>query len=144
MMSEPSCEPVPERHLKKGRSRITNGKSLFLDNLDQRAPAARLFRDIYQRVLADQGGIDQLSELQTQISRRAAALCTMAVLAETKLAGGEEVNIGEFVSLVNALNRTGAQLGLARIQKDATPTLESYFAKHYTGDEAEGDVEAEA
>jgi hypothetical protein len=108
----------------KVRSKITNGKTLFLDNLDQRSGAARLFRDIFQKVIADQGGIDRLSELQVQISRRAAALSTMAVMAETKLAGGEEVNIGEFVALVNALNRTGERLGLARVMRDITPREE--------------------
>jgi hypothetical protein len=144
-MSEPSCMVAQERQPKNGRSRISNGRSLFLDQIDQRSSAARLFRDIFQKVVSDQGGADRLSELQLQISRRAAALSTMAILVETKLAGGEEVNIGEFVSLVNALNRTGSQLGLQRFQKDATPTLESYFATHYSGgDDADGDAEAES
>ena len=57
----------------KGRSRVTNGSKL-LPLSDGRSVTARRFRDIYEDVAADLGGLDQLSEGQKQLCRRAAML----------------------------------------------------------------------
>jgi hypothetical protein len=64
-----------------------------------------------------------MSELQTQIARRAAALSTLAIIQETKLAAGEDIDIGQFVLLTNALNRTSERLGLARVPVDVTSEI---------------------
>ena len=57
----------------KGRSRVTNGSKL-LPLADGRSVTARRFRDLYEEIAADLGGLDQLSEAQKQLIRRAAML----------------------------------------------------------------------
>ena len=112
----------------RSKSRVTNGH-LFLETIDQRSLPARLFRDIYDQIVADLGGAKRLSELQTQITRRAAALSTLAVVLETKLAAGEEIDVGQFVLLTNALNRAAERLGMVRVARDVTPRLEDHFKR---------------
>jgi hypothetical protein len=55
------------------RSRVTNGKSLWLDG-DKRGPAARRFRDIFAAIIGDLGGGDLLTEGQKQLARRCSLL----------------------------------------------------------------------
>ena len=51
----------------KGRSRVTNGSKL-LPLADGRSVTARRFRDLYEDIAADLGGLDQLSEGQRQLN----------------------------------------------------------------------------
>ena len=41
---------------KTSRSRVTNGKALFLERVDGRSLTARRYRDLYQAFIADLGG----------------------------------------------------------------------------------------
>ena len=43
-----------------------------------RSPAVRRYRDLYHTIIEDIGGIDQTSEAQRQLARRAAAMCVQA------------------------------------------------------------------
>ena len=53
----------------KGRSKVTNGRQLFIDG-DARLKVSRRFRDVLARIATDLGGADRLSEGQKQIARR--------------------------------------------------------------------------
>ena len=64
----------PQRGDKRyGRSRVTNGQSLFVVGKGT-SPFARRFADILAEIVSDLGGADQLSEAQRQLARRAASL----------------------------------------------------------------------
>ncbi|PNE10336.1 MAG: hypothetical protein CR217_14920 [Beijerinckiaceae bacterium] len=65
--------PVRELKRGKGRSRVTNGSKL-LPLSDCRSATARRFRDLYEDIAADLGGLNQLSEGEKQLIRRAALL----------------------------------------------------------------------
>jgi hypothetical protein len=55
----------------KRKSRVTNGKSLFLLGNGNSAPAPR-FADILRAIVTDLGGREAVTEAQRQLARRAA------------------------------------------------------------------------
>lgn len=63
-----ACNP----RRKTARSRVTNHQDL-LPGLDGRSSAARRFRDLVAALIADQGGLDQCSEIKLGLLRRLAA-----------------------------------------------------------------------
>ena len=81
--SEAGTSPPP----KKLRSRVTNGKNLFVVGKATSA-AARRFADILGAVVSDLGGADQLSEGQRQLARRAASLSLACERLEAVICGG--------------------------------------------------------
>ncbi len=130
--SSPQAARKPE-----ARSRITNGKSLFIvdvngEPIDGRTTLARRFRDVLDNILGDLGGRDAISEGEYQLARRATAMCVHAELLESYLAGQafDRVNLEDYVKLVNGLNRTFSTLGLKRRVLDVTPNLHDYIAGH--------------
>jgi hypothetical protein len=67
----------------RSRSRVTNGKSLFVE-VDGRGPWARRWRDIIAEITNDLGGSDLLSEGQKQLIRRAATIAVSCEKLEQK------------------------------------------------------------
>jgi hypothetical protein len=57
---------VAVKNRSKGRSRVTKG-SQFLPLAGGRSTSARRFRDLYEQIAADLGGLDHLSEGQKQL-----------------------------------------------------------------------------
>jgi len=109
------------------RSRVSNGKDLFLDGVDGRSALARRYRDIIAQLVSDLGG--DPSEAQSIIARRATTLAVWCEQAEAKAAGGQPLNIGEFTTATNTLRRLLADLGLERRMRDITPTIDAYLFK---------------
>ncbi len=70
------------------RSRVANGSKL-LPLTDGRSATARRFRDLYQDIAADLGGLDLFSEGQKQLIRRAAMLSAESERLEAMAARGE-------------------------------------------------------
>lgn len=106
-----------EVNARKNRSRVTNGKSLFVD-FDGHGPWARRFRDILAQIIADVaaevGGIEQLTEGQRQLARRCATISISCEMMEGKAAAGGEFNVPEYGMLTDRLGRTFQRLGLKR------------------------------
>ena len=122
------------------KSRIGNGKSLFLDTaegqaIDGRTVPARVFRDTLGEIVSDLGGRDQISEGEYQLARRAAALSVKCLIAESGQAAGHRLDLDTFIPAVNALNRTLGNLGLKRRARDVTPSLSDYLASKATAAE---------
>jgi hypothetical protein len=97
----PSDSSAPARAKPEARSRVTNGRSTFLECADGRSVVARRYRDIAQPV-SDIGG--DASEAQSIICRRAATLAVWAEQAESAMAGGNPLNIQSFITAVNTLH----------------------------------------
>jgi hypothetical protein len=108
--------------LKTLRSKVTNGKSLFVE-ADGRGPWARRWRDVLAEITSDLGGPDLLSEAQRQLARRAATISVMCERLEGQAAEGNEIDLDVYGTLTDRLGRALQRLGLKRIAKDITPSL---------------------
>ena len=64
-----TAQITPQEAARKacGKSRVTNGSKL-LPLADGRSVTARRFRDIYEEVCGDLGGIEHLSEAERQLA----------------------------------------------------------------------------
>jgi hypothetical protein len=125
----------------KGRSRVTNGSKL-LPLSDGRSATARRFRDLYEDIATDLGGLDLLSAGQKQLARRAAMLSAECERMEAMAARNDRRPDGAIAwkseapfvfdleiygALCDRLGRLFGRLGLERIARDATPSLQSYL-----------------
>jgi hypothetical protein len=103
----------------RSRSRVTNGKSWFVEG-DGRGPWARRWRDIIAEITNDLGGCDLLSEGQKQLIRRCATIALACERAEAKAAQGEDIDLEVYGTLTDRLGRTFQRLGLRRQMRDVT------------------------
>ncbi|MFZ3326011.1 MAG: hypothetical protein WA231_09025 [Methylocella sp.] len=110
------------------RSAVTNRTKLFaIEGMDGRLGPARRFRDILEQIECDLGGIDNLSEGQRQLCRRAATLSFTAECMEVDAVAGKPFDIDLFGQLTDRLGRCFQRLGLERKSRDVTPTLRDYL-----------------
>ena len=106
----------------KGRSKVTNGKQLFLEG-DTRLKVSRRFRDVLASIATDLGGVDRLSEGQKQIARRCAMLSVQCEIAESAAVAGEPFDVDAYGELTDRLGRAFQRLGLKRVMHNVTPDL---------------------
>jgi hypothetical protein len=122
----------------KGRSTITNGKRLIprtkgADIVDGRSAYMRRFKDLMRMHHADLGGIDNLSEAEQAIIRRAVTLIIILERLEFDFAASDELktpsaaSITQYSQVANTVKRLLESLGLKRRSKDITPDLASYL-----------------
>ncbi len=115
----------------QGKSRVTNGNKL-LPLADGRSVTARRFRDLYEDIGSDPGGLDYLSEGQKQLTRRAAMLSAECERLEALAARGEaEFDVNTYVVMTNSLKRVFEVIGVKRVARpvnDGTNALVDYFA----------------
>ena len=109
------------------RSRVTNGRKLFLPGVDGRSILARRARDVASAIAADLGGAESLSEAQKQLVRRAAMIGVSCEQMEAQAANGQEINLDLFGKLTDRLGRTLQRLGIKRVARNVTPTLAEYL-----------------
>jgi len=119
----------PVRPKLQGRSRVSNGHDGVLPNVDRRSIIARRYRDIADAIMVDQAGADQCSEARKQLIRRFAAAAVLAEQLESKLANGEQIDIQEHATLSSTLVRLAQRIGIDRIPRDVTTSLDEYLAK---------------
>src|ERR1019366_5263909 len=106
-------------------SRVTNGRDI-LPGVDGRSIIARRYRDISFAIFADAGGVEQCSEARQQLIRRFAACSVIAESMEAELANGKPINIAEHSQLSSTLTRLASRIGIDRMARDVTPTLQDY------------------
>lgn len=104
----------------KQRTRIGNGTDLLPD-VDGRSPMVRRIRELLDQFIADMGG--DPSEAKRTIAKRAATLIVWCESAESKMANGEELDIGTFTTAANTLRRLLVDVGLERHARDVTPSF---------------------
>jgi hypothetical protein len=112
--------------LPKLRARVTNNQDL-LPGLDGRTAAARRYRDLVLAFIADMGGLDQCSEVRLGLLRRLAATTVQAELIEARAINGEQVDVSLLCTLASTTVRIAARLGLNRVSRDVTLTLDQYL-----------------
>jgi hypothetical protein len=112
--AENTPQPVREIKRGKGRSRVTNGSKL-LPLSDGRSVTGRRFRDLYEDIASDLGGLALLSEGQRQLCRRAAMLSAESERMESLAVRGEaEFNVELYGTMCDRLGRLFGRLGLER------------------------------
>ncbi len=125
-----------QQRKRRGKSRVTNGADI-LPHVDGRSLLARRYRDIASAVTSDQGGADHLSEARLQLIRRFAAACVLAEDLESRLARGEKIDIAQHALLVSSLVRVARQIGVNRVAKNITPSLDEYLRDKANGNAVE-------
>jgi len=121
------------------RSRVTNGKGLFLGHEDARKPLARRFRDLTRLHSQDASpnGPEHLSQAQQQLIRRIAMIEVRLEVMEGRMVDGDEtVSLEEFCRASSHLRRMLESLGLRKVARDRTPSLAELISKHKTAAKA--------
>ena len=115
MAKKPAISPI-------NRSKVTNGKTLFLPGfgeIDGRSVTARRFRD-HVHALAEQVG-GKPSAAQEMIIRRCAALAVICEQAEAKMVAGDAIDEAHFLGCAGRLASLLNTLGLHRHARDVSP-----------------------
>jgi hypothetical protein len=112
------------------RSRVTNGKALFVE-ADGRGPWARRWRDVLAEIISDLGGHDGLSEGQRQLARRCATIAIACEKMEGEAAQGAEIDLETYGTLTDRLGRCFQRLGLRRQSRDITPPDPLQYAREH-------------
>jgi hypothetical protein len=117
------------------RSRVTNGKSLFVRGGDGRGPWARRMRDIIEMHVSDLGGTDVCSGAELSIIRRAATLTVELERIEARFATGKgDDALDLYQKTSGSLRRLLESIGLKRRPRDVQ-TIEQYLASKTYPDE---------
>jgi hypothetical protein len=116
------------------RSRVANGSKL-LPLTDCRSASARRFKDLIDDITSDLGGVDQLSEGQRQLIRRAAMLSAELERQEALWSRGVEgvgkveFDINAYSTMTNSLGRVLDRLGIKRAPRQVEQgPLHAHFA----------------
>jgi hypothetical protein len=107
------------------RSAITNGTALLAD-CDHRTAWMRRLRDLISAHTSDMGGLDNISEAERSILRRASMLELQLEMLETRFAANPDgvastSDLLLYQRTASALRRLLESLGLQRRAKDVTP-----------------------
>lgn len=125
-----AARPLPPGAFAKRRSGVTNGRRLYVDGGDEASPWTRRFADILALRLDDLGGADLVSEGKLSLSRRASAMECELERMEADMSAGKEVDLDLFGRLTGTLARVLEKLGLDRVKRDTTPTIDAILAGH--------------
>jgi hypothetical protein len=111
------------------RSAVSNGSRLFADSqVDQRSGWVRRMRDLLEIHIADLGGHDAISAAERSIIRRIATISIELELLERRFAlsrkGAASDDFALYLTAANTLRRLLESIGLNRVARDVTPTLE--------------------
>jgi hypothetical protein len=121
----------------KGRSKVTNGRQLFIEG-DARLKISRRFRDVLANIVTDLGGVERLSEGQKQMARRCAMLSVECEMMESAAVAGLPFDLEVYGQLTDRLGRVFQRLGLRRVKHDMTPDLSAYLTVTATGKPQDG------
>ena len=110
---------------------MANGTKFYFDRVDGRSIRARRFRDIYTQTTEDLGGLDRLSEGETQIVRGIAMLSVMREdLDIAYMKGAPELTLDSFAAtyglVINTLLKCFRSVGLKRRPREVSGELEEY------------------
>jgi hypothetical protein len=120
----------PEVNIRKGRSRVTNGRAFVLGT-DQRNPWIRRAKDIAAAHTSDLDLGDGISEAQRSLIRRIAVLTTQLEMLESKFAAanGEASakDLDLYVRSSGVLRRSLQTIGLERRAPKPIPSMSEFL-----------------
>ena len=106
---------------------INTAIGLFLGNIDKRTQRAKQFAAVLDDIVSDLGGEDSVTAAKFELARRAAAMSVLLSDLDKDIIEGRAVDVSALTSLTNALGRVLGRLGLERVPRDVTTTLERYL-----------------
>jgi hypothetical protein len=104
------------------------GGILSIDALDKRTRAFKRYQVIVGAVLADTGGVENVSEIQRQLIAKFATLALQLEAMEAAAIEGNEIDLDLFGRCAGHLRRIAEALGLKRVPREI-PTLEEHLAR---------------
>ena len=114
----------PESLAKRRRQhKATRPQLLTRAQLDGRTSAAKAFDKLVADIEADLGGRDQLSAIELALIEAFAGAAVTLQHLNTRLALGQEIDLGQHAVAVSSMVRVASRLGLRRRARDFTPTL---------------------
>jgi hypothetical protein len=106
---------------------IAKLKLRSLDDLDARTNAARRARQLVADLENDLGGHDALSAGLRELVQRTALLGALCEDLEVKWLEGAPIDVGNYALLTNAQRRLLTTIGIERLPRDVSPTLDQYL-----------------
>jgi hypothetical protein len=125
----PACSP--ESLAKRRRQhKATRLQLLTRAQLDGRTSAAKAFDKLVADIEADLGGRDQLSTIQLVLIEAFAGVAVTLQHLNTRLALGQEIDLGQHAQAVSAMVRVASRLGLQRRAREIIPDPLDYAREH--------------
>lgn len=125
------------------KTKVNNGKALFLEHVDGRTMRARRFRETFRSLVHQLGGNDEITPAQRHMCRRAAGLTVMAEELEAHWAAATgHFSLLEYVTIAKTERSVLALIGVERRIKTLNPadkSLGEYIDAEYKDDEEEED-----
>ena len=118
----PADRPKPTYSTPAQRSRVTNGRAMFVSG-DGRGPWARRRRDLEALFADDMGGASVLTAFQLSLVATAATLRLELERKEGRMSMGEVVDVDAYARIAGHFRRICETLGIERKLRDVTPTL---------------------
>jgi hypothetical protein len=118
------------RHLKQGRSAVTNGKRTLI-GVNASSKYGRRYRDLIAAYSAEIGLPLGASEMA--MVKQAAALAVRSEMMQAQIVNGEHIEPDDLIRICSEVRRIlDAIAAKARERKPAKPTLADYFANRET------------
>ncbi len=100
---------------------------LTLKDLDGRTRASRMAKDIFETLVQERGGADQMNAAQLEAAETYAVLTAMVKSGLTGWLDGQQVDAVEIATILNARRREAQAMGGPE-PRDITPSIHDYVA----------------
>jgi hypothetical protein len=105
------------------------GSPSSIDALDKRTRPFKRYVSIRAAVLSDLGGEGNTSEIQRQLVSKFSTLAMQLENMEASALAGTEIDVDLFGRCAGHMRRIAETLGIARVPRDVTPTLDQYLGQ---------------
>ena len=114
--------------------------------IDQCSGAGRFYAKLVRDIEADLGGRRHLSRIESELIRGFAGSATLLQYMNVQVALGDvsEIDLGGYATLASTMLRIGSRLGLRRVPRDVTPSLDQYLALRAQAQDEPDDVDRSA
>jgi hypothetical protein len=121
----------PAAPVRKHRaSKAIKVRLLTRKSLDGRTRARKQFDSIANGIAADMGGEDYLSTVQRHLIEAFAGAAVHVHDLNARLLKGEPVDVLKHSQAISSMVRIAARIGINRVARDVTPTLQDYLDEH--------------
>jgi hypothetical protein len=128
MEALPSWSPSepPKRRKRRDKRRRTKPQLLTRADLDNRTCAAKAFDKLYADISSDLGG--DLTAVERSLVEGFVGSTVVLQALNTKLALGQEINLGEYGVVCSSMVRIAAKIGLSRRARIVSGLIEAEVA----------------